>query len=62
MILNNFMTAVIHKGAFERISSYIDYAKSSDGVEILFGGNYDDTVGYFVEPTIILTTNHQLKQ
>ena len=58
---NNFMTAVIHKGAFERISSYIDYAKSSDECEILCGGNYDDTVGYFVEPTIILTTNHQFK-
>ena len=58
---NNFMTAVIHKGAFERISSYIDYAKSSDDCEILYGGNYDDTVGYFVEPTIILTTNHQFK-
>ena len=58
---NNFMTAVIHKGAFERISSYIDYAKSSDECEILIGGNYDDSVGYFVEPTIILTTNHQFK-
>ena len=58
---NNFMTAVIHKGAFERISSYIDYAKSSDECEILLGGNYDDSVGYFVEPTIILTTNHQFK-
>ena len=58
---NNFMTAVIHKGAFERISTYIDYAKSSDECEILIGGNYDDSVGYFVEPTIILTTNHQFK-
>ena len=58
---NNFMTAVIHKGAFERISGYIDYAKSSDECEILLGGNYDDSVGYFVEPTIILTTNHQFK-
>ena len=58
---NNFMTAVIHKGAFERISSYINYAKSSNDCEILCGGNYDDTVGYFVEPTIILTTNHQFK-
>ena len=58
---NNFMTAVIHKGAFERISSYIDYAKSSDECKILIGGNYDDSVGYFVEPTIILTTNHQFK-
>ena len=59
--LNNYMTAVIHKGAIERISSYIDYAKSSDECEILIGGNYDDSVGYFVEPTIILTTNHQFK-
>ena len=58
---NNFMTAVIYKGAFERISGYIDYAKSSDECEILIGGNYDDSVGYFVEPTIILTTNHQFK-
>ena len=58
---NNFMTAVIHKDAFKRISSYIDYAKNSDECKILQGGNYDDTVGYFVEPTIILTTNHQFK-
>ena len=58
---NNFMTAVIHKDAFKRISSYIDYAKNSDECKILHGGNYDDTVGYFVQPTIILTTNHQFK-
>ena len=58
---NNFMTAVIHKDAFKRISSYIDYAKKSEECKILHGGNYDDSVGYFVEPTIILTTNHQFK-
>ena len=58
---NNFMTAVIHAGAFERISKYIDYAKSSNDCEILHGGNYDDSVGYFVEPTIILTSKHQFK-
>ena len=58
---NNFMTAVIHKDAFKRISGYIDYAKNSDECKILHGGNYDDSVGYFVEPTIILTTNHQFK-
>ncbi len=58
---NNFMTAVIHAGAFERISKYIDYAKSSNECEILHGGNFDDSVGYFVEPTIILTRNHQFK-
>ena len=58
---NNFMTAVIHKEAFKRISSYIDYAKKSDECKILHGGNYDDSIGYFIEPTIILTTNHQFK-
>ena len=58
---NNFMTAVIHKDAFKRISSYIDYAKKSEECKILYGGNYDNSVGYFVEPTIILTTNHQFK-
>ena len=58
---NNFMTAVIHKDAFKRISSYIDYSKKSEECKILHGGNYDDSVGYFVEPTIILTTNPQFK-
>ena len=58
---NNFMTAVIHENAFKRISSYIDYAKKSKECEILHGGNYDDSDGYFVEPTIILTSNHQFK-
>ena len=58
---NNFMTAVIHKNAFDRISNYIDFAKSSDDCVILHGGNYDKSVGYFVEPTILLTKNHQFK-
>ena len=58
---NNFMTAVIHENAFDRISNYIDFAKSSDDCEILHGGNYDKSVGYFVEPTILLTKNHQFK-
>ena len=57
----NFMTAVIHENAFDRISNYIDFAKSSDDCEILHGGNYDKSVGYFVEPTILLTKNHQFK-
>ena len=58
---NNFMTAVIHENAFDRISNYIDFAKSSDDCEILHGGNYDKSVGYFVDPTILLTKNHQFK-
>ncbi len=58
---NNFMNAVIHEGAFNRISNYIKYAKESKDCEILFGGECDDSIGYFVEPTIILTKNHQFK-
>lgn len=50
---SNFMGAVIDQKAFDNISSYIDYVKDSDDGEILFGGNYDDSEGYFVEPTLI---------
>ena len=53
----NFMTAVIHEGSFDKLASYIDRAKASDEAEIVFGGNYDKSKGYFIEPTVILTTN-----
>lgn len=53
----NFMNAVIDKAAYESITSYIDYAKNSKDAEILTGGNYDDSVGYFIEPTTIVTNN-----
>ena len=58
---NNFMTAVIHKDAFKRISNYIKYAKESKDCEIIHGGNCDDSVGFFVEPTIIITNNAKFK-
>ena len=58
---NNFMTAVIHKDAFKRISNYIKYAQESKDCEIIHGGNCDDSVGYFVEPTIIITKNAKFK-
>ena len=58
---NNFMTAVIHKDAFKRISNYINYAKESKDCDIIHGGNCDDSVGYFVEPTIIITKNAKFK-
>lgn len=57
----NFMGAVIDKNSFDTIKSYIEYAKNSPEAEILFGGSCDDTVGYFVEPTIILTDNPHFK-
>ena len=54
---SNFVTAVIHEGSFDKLVSYIDQAKKDTDAEILFGGNYDKSVGYFIEPTVILTTN-----
>lgn len=57
----NFVNAVIDKAAFENIKSYIDYAKDSNDAEILAGGKCDDSVGYFIEPTLILTTNPKFK-
>jgi len=53
----NFITAVIHEGAFDKLASYIDQAKKDKDAEIIIGGNYDKSVGYFIEPTVILTTN-----
>jgi 1-pyrroline-5-carboxylate dehydrogenase len=53
----NFMTAVIDKRAFEKIAGYIDRAKGRSCCTVLCGGGYDDSVGYFIEPTIIETTN-----
>lgn len=57
----NFMGAVIDKGAFETISGYIKYAKSSNEAEIITGGNFDNSKGYFIEPTTIVTTNPKFK-
>lgn len=53
----NFITAVIHEGSFNKLVSYIEQAKKDSDAEIIVGGNYDKSVGYFIEPTIIVTTN-----
>ncbi len=53
----NFITAVIHEGSFDKLASYIDQAKKDKDAEIIVGGNYDKSVGYFIEPTVIVTTN-----
>ena len=58
---SNFMNAVIDKSAFDTISSYIDYAKDHKDAEIISGGSYDDSKGYFIEPTTILTTDPYFK-
>ncbi|ATW27897.1 L-glutamate gamma-semialdehyde dehydrogenase [Candidatus Formimonas warabiya] len=57
----NFMGAVIDQNAFNSIKSYIDYARTSDEAEIIFGGKCDDRVGFFIEPTVIVTTNPRFK-
>jgi len=53
----NFMTAVIHKNSFDKIVKYIKKAKNDEEAEILIGGDYDNSKGYFISPTVILTTN-----
>lgn len=58
---SNFMGAVISRKAFDKISGYIDYAKEADDAEIIAGGGYDDSEGFFIEPTVILTENPKFK-
>lgn len=54
---SNFINAVIDDRAFDKLSKYIDNAKKDKNAEIIAGGNYDNSVGYFIEPTVILTTD-----
>ncbi len=53
----NFINAVIDEKAFDKITSYIAAAKNDDKVKIIAGGNYDKSVGYFIEPTVMVTTD-----
>ncbi len=57
----NFMNAVIDEPAFDKIKSYIDYLKGSNENEIIYGGGADKSKGYFIEPTIAVTTDPQSK-
>lgn len=61
---SNFIGAVIDKLAFQGIVEYIEYAKKSNEAEIIFGGTYDETKGYFINPTIVVVTDpkHKLMQ
>lgn len=51
----NFINAIIHEGAFNKLTGYIDRAKDDPDVEILAGGRYSKEKGFFIEPTVILT-------
>lgn len=55
--MGNFVSAVISEGSFDKLAGYIDAAKKDSDAEIVSGGNYDKSVGYFIEPTVIVTTN-----
>jgi 1-pyrroline-5-carboxylate dehydrogenase len=57
----NFMAAVIDSWAYDRIKRYIDFAKDSPDAEILVGGGCDNSVGYFIQPTVVVTTNPRFK-
>ena len=51
---SNFVTAVIHENSFNKLVKYIDAAKKDADAEVIAGGNYDKSVGYFIEPTVIV--------
>jgi 1-pyrroline-5-carboxylate dehydrogenase len=59
--IDTFMGAVIDQKSFDNIKNYIDYAKISNEAEIIFGGNCDNSIGFFVEPTIILANDPHFK-
>jgi 1-pyrroline-5-carboxylate dehydrogenase len=58
---SNFINAVIDEKAFDKIASYIDYAAKADDAEIIAGGTYDKSEGYFIAPTVVVTTNPKFK-
>lgn len=59
--MSNFFTAVIHEGSFNKLASYIDHAKQDTDAEVILGGNYDKSKGWFIEPTVIVTSNPKYK-
>ena len=54
---SNFVTAVISEKSFDKLAKFIDQAKADKDAEIIVGGGYDKSKGYFIEPTVIVTTN-----
>lgn len=50
----NYINAVIHEGSFDKLASFIDQAKQDDKAEIIAGGGYDKSKGWFIEPTVIV--------
>lgn len=57
----NFVNAVIDKKSFTKIKEYIDYVGTQSDAKIIVGGKCDDSVGYFIEPTVVVTTNPKFR-
>ena len=58
---SNFINAVIDEKAFDKIAAYLDYIKEQSNAEIIVGGGYDKSIGYFIEPTVVVTTDPKFK-
>jgi 1-pyrroline-5-carboxylate dehydrogenase len=58
---SNFINAVIDGKAFDKISGYIDYCKAQPDAEIITGGTYDKSKGFFIHPTTVVTTNPKFR-
>tara|TARA_B110000977_G_scaffold183229_1_gene245678 strand:+ start:6409 stop:8043 length:1635 start_codon:yes stop_codon:yes gene_type:complete len=59
--MSHFVTAVIHEASFDKLVSYIDQAKADADADVVIGGDYDKSKGYFISPTVIRTTNPHYK-
>lgn len=58
---SNFVNAVIDERSFDKIAGYIDYIKTQNDAEIIVGGTYDKSVGYFIAPTVVVTSNPKFR-
>ncbi|RKD18632.1 1-pyrroline-5-carboxylate dehydrogenase [Pelobium manganitolerans] len=58
---SNFINAVIDEKSFDKVASYLSEVANDDEAEIIYGGNCDKSIGYFVEPTVILTQDPYYK-
>ncbi|WP_022850080.1 L-glutamate gamma-semialdehyde dehydrogenase [Limisalsivibrio acetivorans] len=57
----NFMTACVSKKAYQEITEYIDFAKDASDADVVIGGTYDDSKGWYIDPTVIVTDNLEFK-
>jgi len=58
---SNFINAVIDERSFDKIAGYLDFIKEQPDAEIVVGGGYDKSMGYFIEPTVVLTSNPKFR-